>query len=106
MEKGTFSDEKIKDLINAYFTPVKVNTSSKDIYKTEKGEISASQLARSFKIRGVPATYFLKSDGTILTGIPGYKPPESFELVLKYFGEEHYKEKSFGEYQKELKEDL
>jgi len=54
----------------------------------------------------VPATYFLKSDGTILTGIPGYKPPESFELVLKYFGEEHYKEKSFGEYQKELKEDL
>ncbi len=105
MENGTFSNQKIIDLINAYFTPVKVNTGSKDIYKTEKGEISVGQLARSLRIRGVPATYFLKADGTVLTGIPGYKSAEIFELILRYFGEEHYKEKSFEEYQKEPKED-
>ena len=104
MLKDTFANEKIVDLVNAYFTPVKVKTTSKEIYHTDKGDISASQLARSFKMRGVPATFFLKPDGAIITNVPGYVPADKFELILKYLGEEHYQNKSFEEYQKSLKE--
>lgn len=105
MEKGTFSNEKIANLVNAYFTPVKVKTTSNDVYHTDKGDISAKQLARSFKIRGVPATFFLKSDGTIINNVPGYAPADKFELILKYLGEDHYKDKTFEEYQKSIKEE-
>jgi len=104
MEKGPFSDEKIINLINAYFTPIKVKTTAREVFKTDKGEISTKDLVRSFKIRGVPATFFLKPDGTILINIPGYKPSDDFELVLKYIGEDHYKDKNFSEYLRSIKQ--
>ena len=104
MEKGSFSNDMIAELINAYFVPVKVNTRSNDIYHTPQGDISAKQLAKGFKLRGVPATYFLNQDGAIITGLPGFVPPEKFEIVLKYIGEEHYKDKTMDEYTKSLDE--
>jgi len=56
---------------------------------------------QAFKIRGVPATYFLKPDGSVIFNIPGYLPPEDYGLVLRYIGENHYLEKSFEEFRKE-----
>ncbi|MCD6161602.1 MAG: thioredoxin fold domain-containing protein [candidate division Zixibacteria bacterium] len=104
MEKSTFSNETVIDLVGAYFAPAKVNTGSNDIYHTLKGNISAKQLAKSFKIRGVPATYFLNQDGAIITSLPGFVPADKFEIILKYIGEEHYKDKTMDEYIKTLKQ--
>jgi thioredoxin-related protein len=102
MEKGTFSDETVKDLVGAYFTPVKVNIRSNDVYNTDKGEISAGDLARGLQIRGVPAIYFFNNDMSILTSIPGYKPAEDFQLILRFIGEDHYLDQTFEEYKASL----
>jgi thioredoxin-related protein len=102
MEEGTFSDGQIIDLVDAYFIPAKVKTTSGEVYETAKGVFSAQKLARSFGIRGVPATYFLKPDGTIITNVPGYVPVDNFSLILKYLGEEHYLSISFEEYKNSL----
>ena len=105
MEKGTFSDENIINLINAYFVPIKINTRSSDVYHTEKGDFSAGQLARSFGIRGVPATFFLTPEGSIITNIPGYLPADRFSLVLRFIGEDHYKNQTFSEFLKSLEKE-
>lgn len=102
IEQDTYSNEKIADLVGAYFTPIKVNGSSDEKYKTTAGEITAKQLARKFRLRGYPSVCFLKSDGSILTCLPGYIPPQKFETVLKYIGEEHYKNKSYQDYLKSI----
>lgn len=88
-------------MVNAYFTPAKIKTTANETFHTSQGDITTRQLVKAFKIRGVPATYFLKPDGSVIFSVPGYLPPENYGLVLRYIGEGHYLEKSFDDFRKE-----
>ncbi len=98
MEQDTYANEEVMDIVNDYFIPVKVNAGSGDSYNTKDGRISTRQLVNRFRIRGFPTSCFLKPDGSVLTCQPGYVPPQKFETILRYIGEEHYKDESFQEY--------
>ncbi len=93
-----WTNEEVMDIVNDYFIPVKVNAGSGDSYNTKDGRISTRQLVNRFRIRGFPTSCFLKPDGSVLTCQPGYVPPQKFETILRYIGEEHYKDESFQEY--------
>lgn len=102
MEQDTYANEKVMDIVNAYFTPVMVNAGSNEYYNTKNGRITTRQVVNKFRLRGFPTSCFLKPDGSILTCLPGYVPPQKFETILKYIGEEHYKDKSYQEYLKRI----
>ena len=46
-----------------------------------------------------PTYVFLDEQFNLLAPVPGFMPPESIMPVLKYFGEDIYKTKTWQEYQ-------
>ena len=46
-------------------------------------------------------TIFLDENYNIITLLPGYHKPKFYNLVLKYIGEDHWKDMSWNEYSKE-----
>jgi thioredoxin-related protein len=98
MESTNYSDTSIANLVNTLFVPVKIDGWSKDNIQTASGEITGVQLADQFQLTGFPAVWFLESDGSKINVLPGYAPPDDFKLLLKYVGENHYKNKTFKDF--------
>jgi thioredoxin-related protein len=98
MDRETFTNKEVIDLINKNFVAVKVNAESKEPIGLPEGTSSGAKLARSFGVTGYPTYWFMESNGTKINKLPGYAPAERFLPVLKYISEGHYKTKSFQEY--------
>ncbi len=111
MDKHTYTDESvIKNLAENYYL-VRLNAEQKeDIqYKDKifkyKTEYKANELAVSL-LNGqmsYPTTVFLDENMNMLTVVPGYLTPKDLNPILKYFGENIYKEKNWKEYESENK---
>lgn len=68
MDKNTFTDEKVIELLNDKFISVKLDA--------EKGE--GINFASKFKIQGYPTVLFFTSGGKLVKKQPGYLPAEAF----------------------------
>lgn len=106
MDKNTYTDEEVIKQINSNFYFVKLNAEQKEdiTYKDKvfkfKEEYKSNELAVSL-LNGqmsYPSTVFLDENMNILTVVPGYLTPKELNPVLKYFGENIYKEKNWKEY--------
>ena len=71
MAKATFENREIISYVNKYFIAVRVNI--------DKNRALSSR----YRVRGVPATWFLRETGEKIDQIPGFVPPERFLPVLK-----------------------
>ena len=83
MDSTTMRDPEIVDLMNKYFVAVKVDGDKR------------KDLRKSYGVKGYPETWFLESNGDKIAPAPGYWPTEDFLLLLKYVGEEIYKDQEF-----------
>jgi thioredoxin-related protein len=83
MEEQTFKDSAIVAYINKNFIPVRVN-SDKD-----------RKTAESFKVRGLPDTWFMSETKEAIGHWPGFIPAETMIMVLKYIHTNSYKNFSF-----------
>lgn len=83
MDEETFRDSAIVSYINKNFIPVRVN-SDKD-----------QNTAATFKVRGLPDTWFLSETQEIIGNRPGFIPAETLIMVLKYINSNSYKDMSF-----------
>lgn len=83
MDKTTLSDPKIIELMSDNFVAIKVNGDKR------------RDLTKSFGVRGYPATWFLKHDGTRLAPIQGYWKAADFYWLLKYIAESAYEKEEF-----------
>ncbi len=99
MEEGTFSDATVAEYIKNNFVPAKIKTTNNETYNTPFGEMQTGQLVRALQLRGVPAVYFFDADGKPVFNVPGYVPAEMYHTILRYVAEEHYKNKSFEDFQ-------
>jgi thioredoxin-related protein len=106
MDKNTYTDTEVIKQIEANFYFVKLNAEQKEEIKykdkvfTFKQEYKANELAVSL-LNGqmsYPSTVFLDEDMNLLTVVPGYLTPKDMNPILKYFGENIYKEKNWKEY--------
>jgi hypothetical protein len=99
MEEKTFSDQKVVSCLNENFVPVRINF--------DKNQ----ELAREFRVRVLPTTWFLSSDGsqlkwtlkpdqTMNSGLTGAIKPDIFLWLLKYISTKSYESTSFTEYLK------
>lgn len=91
MEVESFSQPEIIKTINNRFVPIRV-----DVDKEKS-------ISRAYFVRGLPTSWFLDSDGSRITNIPGYVNPETFLIILKYIDSESYKSMTFKEYMRSQK---
>jgi thioredoxin-related protein len=98
MEEKTLTDNKVISWINENFIASKINADKN------------SNLVTEFKVRALPTTFFLKSDGSPLqwTFKPdqnmdratGYMKSDNYLWLLKYISTKSYESKSLTEYLK------
>ncbi len=91
MEKETFSRQEVIELVNENFVPVKVDGDSKNLLDIEGFKITEKSLTKTeFGVRGYPTFWFLKSDGTKLGNITGYKDTKTMMDALAYVKDKKY----------------
>ncbi|MBU1228260.1 MAG: thioredoxin family protein, partial [Actinobacteria bacterium] len=83
MDKETFADPGVIRLIEEYFVPVSVDTEKE------------REPARRFGVRSLPTIWFLESDGTPLTPLPGFVAAPLFRDVLRYMSSRSFETMSF-----------
>lgn len=113
MDQTTFSNPTIADYINSKFYPVKFNAEQKDnitfkgeTYKHVSGKRRpyhelAAHLAKNRL--SYPTIVFLNEKGEIIQPITGYQDPEHFEMIMTFYGDDHYKEVPWGQYRSTFK---
>jgi len=102
MDRDTYSKPDVQAYLDKSFVPVKLNAEADTRVHYAKGEYSYRELAAGFGINSYPTTLFLAPDGKHLASAPGYMKAADFLSVLRYFGDGHYKNQSFKEYEAEL----
>lgn len=111
MDKDTFNHPEVAAYMNEHFYMIKLDGEEKEdiVYKGKtfkyvpSGRSGYHELAASL-LRGklsYPSVAFLDESQKMLTLVPGYRKPEEFLTIARYFGENIYLEKSWTDYQKE-----
>ncbi|TPE42493.1 thioredoxin family protein [Pontibacter mangrovi] len=110
MDKETFTDPKVRELVKEHFYAVKLNAEGKEPITlkgqtfTYKDEYRSHELAVAL-LQGqlsFPTTVYLDEQMNMLAPVPGYLDADNFSKILRYFGENHHKQMSFQEYEKSL----
>lgn len=102
MDKETYSNEKVKGILNENFVVVKVNAESDNKVIENGKEITERELAKLYQVTGYPTTWFLESNHSRIAPLPGYVAAERFVPVLNYIGEGWHKSISFKEYMEKI----
>jgi len=101
MDKDTYSDGDIKDLLEDNFVYVKLNAESSEKQVYNGITYTSSDLSNLFQVEGYPTHVFLNSDGKVIefkyngykmNNLPGYYKVSGFKKVLNYFIEGKYKD--------------
>ena len=89
MDRETFQEPDVVELINQHFVPVRVDGDSPKELDVEGFKITEKNLTRSeFGVRGFPSFWFLKPDGTKLGKIDGYRD-KAFMMEALTFGKDY-----------------
>ena len=101
MDKDTYSNSDIKDIIEDDFIYVKLDAESSAMNTYKGKQYSGADLAALFQVSGFPTHVFLEPDGSVIefnydkykmNNLPGYMNAENFKKVLEYFRDEKYKD--------------
>ncbi len=91
MDSEVFSQPEVIEMVNTNFIPVKVNGDSNQELNIDGYKITEKNLARhEFRIRGYPAYWFLKPDGTKLGVIRGYRPTDDMMKAMTFVKDYKY----------------
>ena len=111
MDKDTFTNSVISDLLNTKFYPVKFNAEGKEsvtflgkTFINDGKSGNAHQLALAL-LQGqlsYPTVVFLtESDGKLgVSPVPGYKAPKEMEMLLSFFADKTYEKQKWEDFQK------
>jgi thioredoxin-related protein len=114
MDRDTFTNSVISDILNNKFYPVKFNAESKEsvtfhgtTFLNDGKSGNAHQLAVQL-LQGqlnYPTVVFLmqKDDQFVILPVPGYKEPRDMEVLLSYVLDKAYESKRLDEYMKSFK---
>ena len=101
MNKTTFKESEIVDIINSNFIAVKVDGDSKKELNVDGYKITERNLTISeFGVSSYPTYWFLKPDGAKLGNLKGYQNADPFSEILFYVKEKLYDQMTFEEFMK------
>lgn len=107
MDKGTFSDPEVARFVNQHFYAVKLDAEGKDPitvnghtyrynaeYRSHELAIALLQGQMSY-----PTTVYLDEKLNMLSPVAGYLTVDIFRKIIRYYGEDHYKQMPWQEYE-------
>ena len=118
LDRNTFQNKKVADLINKNFYAVKFNAEGNDIIKFDDREFTNPnyrpemanrrngnhQLTRYLGVNAYPTVVFLDDNSDIIYKLRGYNTPTQIEIWLKLFKDQKYKsiksQEDFNNFQK------
>ena len=123
MDKNTFQRNDVAEYVNKNYYAVKFNAegdgdikfkdqtfSNPNYDASRKGRNSQHQLAGAFGVTAYPTVVFLDENANLLFPVKGYHNPKQFEIYLKVFASNAYKninsKEDFTAYQKDFKSDF
>jgi len=83
MDKETFSDPEIVDLVNEKFYAVKLNAENTDPITMAGDTTTAQMIARSMGVSGYPTIVYIKEDFKTIQPVPGYQNAKKFKNTLE-----------------------
>lgn len=110
MDETTFDQDYLVKYINQNFYAVKFDAEQKEdikhkdkVYKfVNKGRRGYHEFAAAITMGRLsyPTTVFFDENGDVIQPIPGYQAPDVFEMILTYFGGQHYQKTPWDKYEK------
>ena len=112
MDKTTFRNTVIVDYINKKYYAVKFNAEQKEdlifdsnVFKfVSQGRRGYHEFAAALTQNHLsyPTYVFMTDDEQILQVFAGYQQAKEFEYILNYFGDDIYKTKKWGQFEKDF----
>jgi len=109
MDKATFAQPEIAEYLNEKYYPIKFDAEQKEpinIDGTEykyvrSGRKGFNQLAVEITMGKLsfPTIVFLDEELKVIQPIPGYRGPKEFQMIMEFFGEDHFKSVNWKTYQ-------
>lgn len=90
LKKTTFKDEAVLSYLRDNFVSISVDTDKE------------TELASQWKVKGLPTLWFLRSDNSKISSLPGYVDAKQFLRILKYIHTKSYDKMSFHEFLKTI----
>ncbi|MGP1362255.1 MAG: thioredoxin family protein [Bacteroides sp.] len=114
LDADTFTNAEIAAYLNKNFYPVKFDAEQKGKIqyrgKTYEGDASDRVHPLAMELTNgrlsYPMTIYLKADGTVITGIPGYQTPEQMEPILHFIATGAYETQKWEDFTKSFKSNL
>ncbi len=108
MDRDTYSDPSVVEVINKNYYAVKFNAEQEDPVQLEEhtfnfvpnGRRGYHELAAALTNNKLsyPTTVFMDEEIRIIQPIAGYMKPVDFLPILKFIGEDHFKTTSWEQY--------
>ena len=86
MDKETFTDPGVIRLIEQYFVPISVDTQKQQ------------KIGQQYSVKSLPTIWFLESDGSPITPLPGFADAKRFRTVLGFMSSRSFESMSFDDY--------
>jgi thioredoxin-related protein len=114
MDKETFTNSVIADILNKKFYPVKFNAESKEpVMFQGKTYINDGKSGNTHQLAvallpvqgqiGYPTVVFLNEKGQLLAPVPSYRSAKDMEILLSFFSEKAYEKQKWEDFQKSFK---
>jgi thioredoxin-related protein len=112
LDKETFSDPVVAEILNTKFYPVKFNAEGKEnisfqgrtfINDGKSGNTHQFAVALLRGQLSYPTVVFLNEKGQLLTPVPGFRSAKDMEQLLSFFAEKAYEKQNFQDFQKNFK---
>ena len=113
MDKDTYENTEIINYINTNYYPVKfnaerpgdINFKNKVFKLPDAGGRTTHEFTQVLMRQGsgYPTTCFMDEEQTVLQSIPGYIDSKMMNMIVKYFGGNHYKNTEWNMYQSNFK---
>ncbi len=111
MDKNTFNDPQVAEILNTNFYPVKFNAEQREeiefdnhtfkfVPNGSRGyhELAAALLNNKLSY---PTVVFLEEDFSMIQPLPGYRKANEFHMIIAFIGENHYKKTTWKEWEKQ-----
>lgn len=116
MDKEAYSNAELVSYINENYYPVKFNAEQKDAIQFDghtfkfvpQGRRGVHELAAALTNNKLsyPTTVFMDEEFRIIQSLPGYRDAKGMDPILKYFGDDIFKNKSWKEFEASYKSSL
>ena len=99
MDKTTFKDAKIIAYMNEKFIAVKLDAESPKATVYQTKVITERELALNvLQANSYPTTAYLDERQNIIQPVPGYQDAATQDKIMHFFGDNHYKSKTWDQF--------